>query len=180
MLTEFDQKEIKRNALELFEKAKIPLTEREKEEELKILECGERNFFEIGLQFLTFINTDYYGGRYIIFLPNQFCPLHIHPNVPNAQGKIETFRVVFGQVIKYSATREQDEIVMPITAPELRDLDYKNCVILNEGDQSMTLVDERHWYKGGPEGAISMEISTPLRHEEYDTWTDKTSYPKIY
>jgi len=180
LLTVKDQKEIKQKALQLFEKARIPLTEREKNEELKILECGDRDFYEIGLLFLTFINTDFYGGRYIIFLPNQFCPLHIHPDIPNAQGKIETFRVVFGQVIKYSATKAHDEIVIPVTAIELRDLDYKDHVILNAGDQSITNVEERHWYKGGPEGAISMEISTPLRHEEYDVWTDKTSYPKIY
>jgi D-lyxose ketol-isomerase len=180
MLNMTAQKEIKQKALQLFEKAKIPLTDREKKEELKIIECGDRDFYKIGLLTLTFINTDFYGGRYIIFLPNQFCPLHIHPKIPDAQGKVETFRVLYGQVIKYSATPEHDKLTMSINALELQNLDYKNYVVLNAGDQGLTIPEERHWYKGGTEGAISMEISTPLKHEEYDLWPDKTSYPRSY
>jgi D-lyxose ketol-isomerase len=179
LLTISDQKEIKKQALQLFEKAKIALTDAEKTE-LKIIECGDRNFYEIGLLALTFINSEYYGGRFIIFLPNQFCPLHIHPHAPDGQGKVETFRVLFGQVIKYWATEEKDKIIIPISAPELRDLEYENHIVLNAGEQSVTKIGERHWYKSGPEGAIAMEISTPLKHEKYDIWTDKTSYPRAY
>ena len=180
MLSIGDQKIIKEKALGLFERAKIPLTTIEKDNELKIVEFGDRDFYKIGLVMLTFINTDFYGGRYILFLPNQFCPLHIHPEVPNAQGKTETFRVLFGQVIKYFAKKEKDKTLIPINATELENLNYKDYIVLNPGDQSLTSTEERHWYKGGPEGAISMEISTPLRYEEHDIWTDKTSYPKVY
>ncbi len=180
MLSIGEQKEIKQKALQLFEKAKISLNDREKIEELKIVECGNRNFYEIGLVALTFINTDFYGVKYILFFPNQFCPLHIHPDIPGFQGKIETFRVLYGQVIKYSATLEYDELIMPINALELKKLDYKNYVILNPGDQSLTMTEERHWYSAGSEGAISMEISTPLKYEECDLWPDKTSYPRLY
>ena len=180
MLNLEKQKEIKQRALQLFEKAKIPLTEREKNEELKIIECGNRDYYEIGLIALTFIRTDFYGGRYIMFFPNQFCPLHIHPETPGLQSKVETFRVLYGQVIKYWASKEQDDKLLHLDALSLRNLDYKNFVVLNEGEQAITVPEERHWYLGGSKGAIAMEISTTLKNESTDQWPDKKSSPKAY
>jgi len=180
MLNPAIQKEIRKEALNLFKKANIPLSYEEKIKELKIVEFGELDFYKVGLVFLTFISTDFYGGRYILLFPNQFCPLHIHPETPGLQAKVETFRVLYGQVIKYWASKEQDDKLLHLDALSLRNLDYKNFVVLNEGEQAITVPEERHWYLGGSKGAIAMEISTTLKNEFTDQWPDKKSSPRAY
>ena len=62
MLSEQKQREIRQKAILLFEKAGIPLTEKEKREQLVIVDFGQ-DFWELGIVMMTTINAPRYCGR---------------------------------------------------------------------------------------------------------------------
>jgi len=180
MLSKEVQIKIRKKALELFKKANIALTNEEIKRELKIVEFGDKDFFKIGLVFLTFINNSFHGGRFILFFPGQYCPLHIHPEIEGSKGKVETFRVLFGQVIANYFPDDVNLTSISVSALELESASIpKISIILNPGEQYTVKPTVKHWYKAGPDGAIAMEISNPLK-DEHDIWPDKTSSPRAY
>lgn len=70
MLDEKKQKDIRANAMEYFNKAGIALSEEEIINELKIFDYESVDFYTMGIVIVTFINTERYCGRFILFFPD--------------------------------------------------------------------------------------------------------------
>ena len=179
MLTDKEQKEIRKKSIEIFDKAGIALTEDEKKNKLRIVDFQTGNFYEIGIVILTTINTPRYCGRYIVFFPGQSCAQHWHPDVDGTPGKEETFRVLWGTVYAYFEGEPTQQIKAKI--PEGRE-QYYSClreVIIKPGDQYTLGLHEKHWFQGGPEGAIAYEVSSQAR-DEFDLNSDPTLNGIVY
>ena len=141
--------EAAKRALEYYAKAGIALTEAEKAAiETADFGLGERA--KTGLQILTYINTQRVCAKEMVLFPGQTCPEHRHVTSYGQPGKEETFRCRFGQVL---LNVEGEDIV------------------LNPGEQHTIYPDTRHWFRGGPEGAVISEFSTRST-DETDVFTD--------
>jgi len=97
MITKEELERVKKKALAYFEKAHIALTSKEKES-IEITDLGFGQIEKVGLQIITYINTDRYCAKEIVLLPNQTCPEHKHPDHDGQRGKEETFRCRYGRV----------------------------------------------------------------------------------
>ena len=87
-------------ALNYFLKAKITLSEKEKEN-IEVADFGLNRLNEIGLQILVYVNTERCCAKELVLFPYQICPEHRHPDINGIQGKEETFRCRFGKVYLY-------------------------------------------------------------------------------
>ena len=98
--TEYDRK--KAQVLEYFEKAHIALTDEEKEN-IEIADFGLDDIEHIGLQLVTYINTDRCCAKEMVLFPGQTCPEHSHAPIASIgyEGKEETFRCRYGTVYLY-------------------------------------------------------------------------------
>jgi D-lyxose ketol-isomerase len=173
MLTDLEQKKIRKKAIEMFNRAGIALSEDEKKNKIRIADYQPDNFYELGIVILTTVNTHRYCGRYIIFFPGQSCAQHWHPDVDGTPGKEETFMVLWGKVYAYV----EGKLTLKIKAkiPEGKE-QYFSCrkeLIMNPGDQYTLKLHEKHWFQGGPEGAIAFEVSSQAR-DEFDLCSDPT------
>lgn len=56
---------------------------------------------KIGLQLLTYINTERVCAKEMVLLPGQACPEHRHIPTDGREGKEESFRCRFGRVYLY-------------------------------------------------------------------------------
>ncbi len=179
MLDPKAQEEVRIKALEYFKKAGIVLSKEERDKGLEIFDYNTGDFFEIGTVIVTFINTERYCGRFIVFFPGQCCAEHWHPDVDVNTGKEETFRVIYGQAFAYGEGRPTKDIRAKI--PKGREKYYTSrCeTILNPGDQYTIKLNEKHWWQAGPEGVVALEVSSPAR-DKYDLCTDNTLKVEIY
>ena len=81
-------------ALAMYEKAGIVLTEEEKAR-IEVADFGLNEVENVGLQLLTYINTERVCAKEMVLLPHQSCPEHMHSPTDGLQGKEETFRCRF-------------------------------------------------------------------------------------
>ena len=98
--TEYDEK--RAGVLDYFEKAHIALTDEEKEN-IEIADFGLNDIERIGLQLVTYINTDRCCAKEMVLFPGQTCPEHSHVPISaiGYEGKEETFRCRYGTVYLY-------------------------------------------------------------------------------
>ncbi|MGC9214957.1 D-lyxose/D-mannose family sugar isomerase, partial [Athalassotoga sp.] len=130
MLDKDEFERVKKQALELFKKAHIVITESEKER-LEIVDGGLGKIDEIGLEIITYVNTDRYCAKEMVLLPNQTCPEHKHPNHDGQLGKEETFRCRYGRVYLFV---EGERTIRHVDPPN----EYFTAaheIILDPGDQ---------------------------------------------
>jgi len=170
MLTHEEYRSAQKNALKFFEKAQIVLTEKEIEN-IEVADFGLGQLDTFGLELITYINTNKVCAKELIMFPGQICPEHRHPAVEGHPGKEETFRCRWGQVYLYVPG---DPAPAPrATIPEEKKNTFTvwHEIILNPGDQYTLMPDTRHWFQGGPDGAIVSEFSTTSR-DESDVYTD--------
>jgi D-lyxose ketol-isomerase len=171
VLTQEEYDRYQKQALALYEKACIVLTEAEKEQ-IEIADFGLGQFEETGLGVLVYVNTERVCAKELTILPRQTCPEHRHPTVENAPGKEETFRCRWGEMYLY--------VPGPATAspkarpPAGREDTYTvwHEVVLRPGDQYTLSPNTLHWFQGGPEGAVVSEFSTRST-DENDFFTDE-------
>jgi D-lyxose ketol-isomerase len=158
--------------LNYFDQAHIALTEREKEN-LEIADFGLEQFAQIGLSIVTFINTERCCAKEMVLLPGQTCPEHRHPAIGelNYPGKEETFRCRLGTVYLYVEGEPSHSIssALPETGSEHYSVFHE--IVLREGEQYTIEPNTRHWFQGGPEGAVVSEFSTKSL-DDYDIFTD--------
>ena len=169
-ITRIQYDEARRRALSCLAGASIVLTDAEKEA-LEVADFGLGRLEEIGLEIITYVNTERCCAKELVLFPWQLCPEHWHPPVAGEQGKEETFRCRWGQVYLYVEGP-------PAPVPRARiPKDYggyltaRREVILRPGDQYTLEPDTLHWFQGGPEGAVVSEFSTRSR-DEADIFTD--------
>ena len=131
--------------------AGIVLTPAERER-IEVADFGLGRLEEIGLQLVTYVNTERVCAKELVLFPRQTCPEHRHPPVDGQPGKEETFRCRRGTV--HLHVEGMDEIV------------------LQPGEQFTIEPDTLHWFRAGDEGAVISEFSTRSR-DDSDVFTDE-------
>lgn len=164
--------EVREKALEMYERASIILTGKEKEE-LELADFGLGNIRETGLQLVTYVNTELCCAKEMVLLPGQTCPEHRHAPITalGYGGKEETFRCRYGKVYLYV---EEEAVKKPVCMPPDGDEPYYTVwheICLEPGEQYTIYPDTRHWFQAGAQGAVISEFSTKSM-DEYDIFTD--------
>lgn len=152
-----------------YERAGIALTEEERGK-VEIADFGLGQIDSIGLQLITYINTDRVCAKEMVLLPGQTCPEHIHVPTDGMEGKEETFRCRYGEVYLY-VDGEGDVDHIRGTVPQ-SDVTVFHEIVLLPGQQYTIYPGTRHWFQGGPKGAVISEFSTHST-DETDVFTDK-------
>lgn len=164
--------EIKKKALEYYEKAHIVLTEKEKAE-IEVADFGLNDIYRTGLQLVVYVNTERCCAKEMVLLPGQTCPEHRHAPIENSNyiGKEETFRCRYGTVYLYveGAATPNPKAKVPEDRKETYTVWHE--IVLNAGDQYTLYPDTKHWFQAGPEGAVISEFSTKSV-DEMDIFTD--------
>ncbi len=155
MLNKEEFERVKNQALVLFKKAHVVLTEAEKEN-LEIVDGDLGKIDEIGLEIVTYVNTDRYCAKEMALLPNQTCPEHKHPDHDSQRGKEETFRCRYGRVYLFV---EGEKTIRHVDPPNEYFTAFHE-IILDPGDQYTIPPNTLHWFKAGKTGAVISEFSS--------------------
>jgi len=169
-LTQSDVQQAQKRTANMLAAAGMVLTPAE-QASIEVAEFGLGNLEVQGLQLITYINTDRYCAKDLVLFPGQTCPEHKHPPVGNDPGKMETFRCRSGQVFLYvegpPATNPQAQV--PAGSEPFYTVFHE--VELHPGEQYTIQPGVKHWFQGGPEGAVISEFSSTSR-DEFDIFTD--------
>jgi D-lyxose ketol-isomerase len=130
--------------------AGIVLTPAERER-IEVADFGLGRLEEIGLQLITYVNTERVCAKELVLFPRQTCPEHRHPPVAGGPGKEETFRCRSGTVHLH--------------------VEGKDEIVLQPGEQFTIEPDTLHWFQAGDDGAVVSEFSTRSR-DDTDVFTD--------
>lgn len=165
--------EIKKLVLPYYDKACIAITEEERNN-LEIADFGLNDIENIGLQIITYINTERCCAKEMVLLPGQTCPEHAHVPMPekNYPGKEETFRCRYGTVYLYVDGEATENISGHVPSGYEDTYTVMHEVILNPGEQYTIMPNTKHWFQAGPQGCVVSEFST-TSYDEYDIFTDK-------
>ncbi|MBS3740433.1 D-lyxose/D-mannose family sugar isomerase [Candidatus Bipolaricaulota bacterium] len=168
-----DKQEARDLTTEFFGKANITITSEEKRR-IEVADFGLDRIEEIGLQLLTYVNTDRYCAKEMVLFPGQTCPEHRHPEVEGRPGKKETFRCRWGKVYLYVEGEPADDPLC--SPPEGNEKFYtvRREITLKPGNQYTITPETKHWFQAGDEGAVISEFSSSSR-DEHDIFTN----PKI-
>ena len=142
--------EARLRAADALERAGVHLGNGERDA-IEVTDFGLGRHEEVGLQILTYVNTERVCAKELVLFPWQLCPEHRHPPVGDDPGKEETFRCRAGEVEIHVEGREPVE--------------------LHPGEQVTVPPDTLHWFRAGPSGAVVSEFSTRSR-DELDVFTD--------
>lgn len=156
-------------ALEYYEKAGIVLSDEEKKN-IEVVDHNLGNVDAVGLQLLTYVNTQRVCAKEMVLTPFQTCPEHLHVPTDGMEGKEETFRCRYGTVYLYvpgEGNREDIKAKIPPT-----DVSVFHEIILRPGEQYTIMPETWHWFQAGEEGAVISEFSTRST-DETDQFTDK-------
>jgi len=159
-----------KKALEMYEKANIVLTEKEKNA-IEVADFDKGMVNELGLQLLVYVNTERVCAKEMVLLPGQTCPEHKHIPTNGMEGKEETFRCRYGEVYLY-VEGEKNVDTIKAKLPPCK-VDYFHEIILRPGDQYTIMPETFHWFQAGPDGAVISEFSTRST-DETDVFTDET------
>ncbi|MBE6552982.1 MAG: D-lyxose/D-mannose family sugar isomerase [Ruminococcaceae bacterium] len=156
-------------ALEYYEKAGIVLNEYEKKN-IEVIDFGLGKVAEMGLQLLTYINTDRVCAKEMVLGPYQSCLEHKHVPTNGCAGKEETFRCRFGKVYLYVEGEGKKEDIQA-RLPDSK-VSVFHEIVLNPGEQYTIMPETWHWFQAGAEGAVISEFSTRST-DETDIFTDE-------
>ncbi len=154
-------------ALAMYKKANIVISAKEAES-VEVADFGLGKIEKIGLEIITYVNTDRVCAKEMVLFPGQTCPEHMHVETNGQPGKEETFRCRYGKVYLYvSGERNCGEITLPESK-----VTVFNEIVLNPGEQYTIYPNTLHWFRGGEEGAVVSEFSTHST-DETDVFTDE-------
>lgn len=157
------------HALAYYDKASIVLTDREKNH-IEVADFGLDMVNEVGLQLLTYINTERVCAKEMVLLPYQTCPEHKHVPSYGIAGKEETFRCRYGKVYLYVDGEGDKDSIQGKIPPT--DVTVFHEVVLLPGEQYTIMPETLHWFQAGESGAVISEFSTRST-DETDFFTDK-------
>ncbi len=174
MITKKEYEETVKQVLETFQSAGIILTKEEKEK-IEVADFGLQQLKQVGLQLLTYVNTEKVCAKEMVLFPYQTCPEHIHldgvdENGTPYVGKEETFRVRKGTCYLY-VSGEQNVEQIHATLPPTKVTVFHE-IVLHEGEQYTLYPNTWHWFQAGEKGAIISEFSTRSR-DESDVFRDE-------
>lgn len=173
MLTKEEYRAGAQYTLDAFQRAGIAVT-KEEEQKIEVADFGLGMVEEVGLQILTYVNTQRCCAKEMVLRPFQTCPEHMHvsgtENGVAYEAKEETFRVRAGECLLYVSGEGRAEDIrarMPKTK-----VTVFHEIILKPGEQYTIWPGTRHWFQAGAEGAIISEFSTRSR-DESDVFEDE-------
>ena len=173
MLTKKQYQDGVQYVVEAFKNAGIIITEEEKEK-IEVADFGLGIVEKVGLQLLTYVNTEKCCAKEMVLRPYQTCPEHTHcDGIENGipySGKEETFRCRKGRVYLYVCGEGKKEDIQA-KIPETKVTVFHE-IVLNEGEQYTMYPNTKHWFQAGEEGAIISEFSTKSR-DESDVFEDE-------
>jgi D-lyxose ketol-isomerase len=156
--------------VEMLAQAGVVLTHEERRN-IEVADFDLGQLETIGLQLVTYINTDRYCAKELVLFPRQTCPEHRHPPVADDPGKTETFRCRWGRVWLYV---EGDPSPSPkATVPQGSESYFTvfHEIELNPGEQYTIPSETLHWFQASDDGAVVSEFSS-ISRDEYDLFTD--------
>ena len=171
MLTKEQYELYRKKALDLYGKASIVLTEKEKQQ-IEIADFGLGQFEQTGLAVVVYLNTERCCAKELAMLPRQTCPEHRHPAVGQHPGKEETFRCRWGNMYLYlpGPTAAAPKAIPPAGREKTYTIWHE--IELKPGEQYTLLPNTPHWFQAGPGGAVVSEFSTRST-DENDVFTDE-------
>jgi D-lyxose ketol-isomerase len=155
-------------ALEYYDRAGIVLTDEEKAR-IEVVDFEIGIVEKVGLQLLTYINTERVCAKEMVLTPYQTCPEHKHVPTNGMAGKEETFRCRYGKVYLY-VPGEGSRDAIGARLPETK-VSVFHEIVLNPGEQYTIMPETWHWFQAGAEGAVISEFSTRST-DETDQFTD--------
>ena len=158
-----------KKALEMYEKAGIVLSEKEKNS-VEVVDWGLEQLEVLGLQIITYINTERVCAKEMVLLPGQTCAEHKHVPTNGQEGKEETFRCRYGKCYLYVTGEGNKDDIHGYIPPS--DVTVFHEIILNHGEKYTIMPENWHWFQAGSEGAVISEFSTKST-DETDVFTDK-------
>jgi D-lyxose ketol-isomerase len=163
--------EMRELALQYYAKAGIILTDEEKAN-IEVADLGLGMVKTVGLEIVTYINTERVCAKEMVLIPHQVCPEHRHVPTDGNEGKEETFRCRYGKVYLYTDTNKnakKEDVSIPLPPTDVTVFDE---TILLPGQQFTIMPGTLHWFAAGEEGAVISEFSTRST-DETDWFTDK-------
>lgn len=171
MNREFYEKQAKKT-VSVLKSAGIAVTA-EEEKRIEVADFGLGMPDKIGLQILTYVNTERVCAKEMVLFAHQACPEHKHvQGVENGvayAGKEETFRVRKGTCYLYVAGAGDAESICCALPPT--NVTVFHEIVLHAGEQHTIYPDTLHWFCAGDEDTIISEFSTKSR-DESDIFTD--------
>lgn len=158
-----------KKALEMYEKAGIVLSDKEKSS-VEVVDWGLEELDTIGLQIITYINTERVCAKEMVLLPRQTCAEHKHVPTNGQAGKEETFRCRYGRCYLYVSGEGSAEDIHGYIPPT--DVTVFHEIVLDPGEQYTIMPETLHWFQAGEDGAVISEFSTRST-DETDVFTDK-------
>lgn len=159
-----------KRAADMLNRAGIVLTD-EEYNHIEVAGFGLTDLKKQGLELITYINTERYCAKDLVLFPHQTCPEHLHPQVQGEEGKMETFRCRWGIVYLYVEGDPTPNRKAMIPSGSESNYTVLHEVILQPGEQYTIPPGMKHWFQGGPEGAVVSEFSSTSR-DEFDIFTD--------
>lgn len=170
MVTRNQYQEAVEKARAMLIRAGIVLTP-EEQARWEVADFGLGEIEKVGLQIITYVNTNRVCAKELILFPHQTCPEHRHPTRGSELGKEETFRCRWGTVYLYvPGTPASKPACLPPSGCGPYHTVWRE-VRLQPGDQYTLFPDTLHWFQAGPEGAVVSEFSTRST-DEADIFTD--------
>jgi D-lyxose ketol-isomerase len=163
-------REAREESLALLARTGIVLTP-EEARAFEVTDFGLGRVREIGLQLITYVNTERCCAKELVVLPRQTCPEHLHPPVGDYPGKEETFRCRWGTVYLNVPGEPVKAPKAVVPAGYERNLSVWKEIELQPGQQWTLAPETLHWFQAGDEGAVVSEFST-MSLDEHDVWTD--------
>jgi D-lyxose ketol-isomerase len=161
-------------ALNLLKKAHFPITAAE-EAAFQCNDFGIGDFEREGFTFVDLLRTPRVRITLMVLLPNQCLPEHMHPAYDNEPGKEETLRVIWGSASVFMPAGPEDAPSEP-QFPKGRDAYYSVTKEhkIKTAEYCTIPPLTRHWFKGGPEGAVVMAFQNRV-DETKNIFTDPAS-----
>ena len=158
-------------ALQIFQKANIVITE-EEQSRIEIADFRLERFEQTGLGVLVYVNTDRCCAKELAMWPRQTCPEHRHPPVGDDPGKEETFRCRWGKIYLYVPGPNVAAPKAVIPPGDEKSYTVWHEIELNPGDQYTLKPNTLHWFQAGLDGAVVSEFSTRST-DENDIFTNE-------
>jgi D-lyxose ketol-isomerase len=155
----------------MVEAAGIAITPAERAE-IEVVDFGLGDLAHLGLQLVVYVNTERVCAKELVLFPGQTCAEHRHPSFDGTPGKEETFRVRTGVV--YLHVEGGESTAEPKAHPVRAERGVYTAtreIVLHPGEQFTVPPNTKHWFQGGPEGAVVSEFSTQSR-DDLDIFTD--------
>jgi D-lyxose ketol-isomerase len=169
MIRKSQVRSLQGQAFDLFAKAGIRLSDRERDR-IEVADFGLGAPERDGAQIFTFVQTDRYAAKVIALLPGQTLPEHWHPPVGDDPGKQETVRVSWGMLFLYVDGQPTIHRGM-IPAGKEALYGMRHEIVFGPAEWRTFEPGEKHWFQGGPEGAVCYSFSSVVR-DALDGFTD--------